>query len=335
MKKSLIVQIIAVTVVITAIITGVLVYFHYSKKHPSSNNATVHSHRTTIAAQINGQVTDVLVKNHQLVSANTPLFKIDCKTYQSQLKQAQAQLSNTTNNIEALQKKLAANQALVKESEAKFKIAKEAWLNAKKELRQRNIISQTAYNNALYQKEAAEQAVNAATAQAQATQDSLGKLPITNNPQIKAAQAAVNQAVINTNRCIVFSPTSGFLGRLSLRPGDIVTVSQPLFTITNNDDYWVEANFKETKISRIKPGQPVTITLDSYPDETYQGKVASFSASTGSVLAILPTENASGNWVKVTQRVPIRIKITNPKKYHHLLINGQSATVTVDTTAND
>ena len=149
---------------------------------------------------------------------------------------------------------------------------------------------------------------------------------------LKAAKAQAKIAADHLNHCEVRAPADGTVNRVSLKPGDALIAQQPLFSLVGNKHYWIEANFKETQLENIKPGEPVTIKLDAYPSDLYTGTVTSISTGTGSAFALLPAENASGNWVKVTQRVPVWITIKNPKQFHRTLVLGQSATVMIDTT---
>ena len=142
------------------------------------------------------------------------------------------------------------------------------------------------------------------------------------------ANATLKQAKLDLSWTKVIAPASGWVTNLSLRAGDNVAANQPLFALISNDEFWLDANFKETEVANIKPGQLATIHLDSYPDHTFQGVVQSISGGTGSAFSLLPPQNATGNWVKITQRIPVRIKIINPDLTHPLRI-GSSASVTV------
>jgi membrane fusion protein, multidrug efflux system len=150
-----------------------------------------------------------------------------------------------------------------------------------------------------------------------------------------AAAAQLKLAQLNVKHCTVRAPANGIINQLSLEPGDPVTAQQPLFSVIQNNSFWIKANYKETQLTNIKPNQKATITIDSYPNDKYHGKVISLSTGTGSAFALLPPENASGNWVKVTQRVPVWISIDNPNKYHRQFIMGQSADVTIDTSSHE
>ena len=130
----------------------------------------------------------------------------------------------------------------------------------------------------------------------------------------------------------IHAPCSGYIAELGLQPGDSVQAGQPGFALICTDRYWVDANFKETELERIRVGQPVRVSVDMYPDHPFHGVVQSISGATGVAFSLLPPENATGNWVKVTQRVPVRVRITDSTAELPLRV-GTSATVTIDTRA--
>lgn len=150
------------------------------------------------------------------------------------------------------------------------------------------------------------------------------------NAQLEEATAALNQAEYDLANTLIKAPKSGVLADFQTRIGDTVTKGYNLFALVEQQEFWVDANFKETQLKRIKPGQAATITVDMYPDHQFKGVVQSISPGSGTIFSLLPPENATGNWVKVTQRVPVRIMIINPNP-RYPLIAGTSARATVDT----
>jgi membrane fusion protein (multidrug efflux system) len=159
--------------------------------------------------------------------------------------------------------------------------------------------------------------------------------PGTDNATVRAAQAALQQARIALAHATITAPVAGWVANLSLRPGDVVSPGQPLFSLVEDGPWWVDANFRETDLARIRPGQPVSVVVDMYPGLTMQGEVTVIGAGAGAVFSLLPPQNATGNWVKVTQRFPIRIALTPPDDPAMQLRVGASATATVDTSALD
>lgn len=147
--------------------------------------------------------------------------------------------------------------------------------------------------------------------------------------KVENAKANLTQSELYLSYTRVTAPTHGWLANVSLRTGDIVLANQPLFALISDSEYWVDANFKETEIAKIKPGQSATVTVDMYPDHPFQGIIESISGSTGTAFSLLPPQNATGNWVKVTQRVPVRIRFLKPDPNFPLRI-GTTASVTIN-----
>lgn len=145
---------------------------------------------------------------------------------------------------------------------------------------------------------------------------------------LQYAQSGLAQANLNLQYTKIVAPTSGWLTNLSLREGDIVNANQPLFALISDNEFWIDANFKETETTNIKPGQVSAITVDMYPNRSFKGIVESISSGTGAVFSLLPPQNATGNWVKVTQRIPVRIHVINVDKQYPLRM-GTSARVTI------
>lgn len=146
--------------------------------------------------------------------------------------------------------------------------------------------------------------------------------------RLQFAKAVLAQALLNLQYTKVTAPTSGWVTNFTLRAGDVVSANQPLFALISDEEFWVDANFKETQVGYIKPGFKATITTDLYPDYKFNGIVTSISNVTGTAFSLLPPQNATGNWVKVTQRIPVRIHIINPDQRHQLRV-GISANVSI------
>jgi membrane fusion protein (multidrug efflux system) len=150
--------------------------------------------------------------------------------------------------------------------------------------------------------------------------------------QIQTARLKLAQAQLDLSHSVITAPADGILGEVSIQPGDYIMTGEDLFPMVDSSSVWVAANFKETDLERIHPGQPVSIDLDMYPKQSYRGEVESVSPASGAAFSLIPAQNATGNWVKVTQRFPVRIKVMD--KDHTLPLRlGSSASVTIDTTA--
>jgi membrane fusion protein, multidrug efflux system len=147
---------------------------------------------------------------------------------------------------------------------------------------------------------------------------------------VNLIKASFDEAKLNMQYTRVYAPTSGFITNMTLRIGSVITINQPLFALVNDEEFWVDTNFKETELTNVRPGQNAIVKVDMYPKHIFHGVVASISSGSGAVFSLLPPQNATGNWVKITQRVPVKIRIVDPNISYPLRI-GTTATVTVDT----
>ena len=170
-----------------------------------------------------------------------------------------------------------------------------------------------------------------ALAQVEEARRQLGK-PGDDNDRIVQAKAMLDQAQWELNNTQISAACSGQISELETQPGNVVSADKDVFVLVCDNHYWVDANFKETQLEHIRPGQSADILVDMYPHHHFKGVVENVSAAAGSVFSLLPPQNANGNWVKVIQRIPVRIKIDNPDPGFPLLV-GTSTTVTIDTTA--
>lgn len=315
--------------VLALLIAGGVGYWHYNRNHPSTDDAYIKAHVITIAPQVDGNVIDVKVQNHEYVKKGQLLFTIDSKAYQIELEKAQAQLDATKNQIAAADMAVDSARAIVQEKQAEL-----ADIRADTQrilaLVQKNYESKSAGDLANKNLHVAQAAVLAAQAQLRQAEQNRGDLG-ENNSQLRAAQTAIASAQLKVGYTEVFAPTTGFIANFDLQAGDKVNAYQPVFAIIEDHSWWVDANFKETQLARITPGQNVKITMDMYPGKIFSGKVASISDGSGASFSLLPPENASGNWVKVTQRFPVKIILSSedPKFPYRL---DASATATIDTT---
>lgn len=327
MAKKLL-KISTLCIILALIVGGILWYFNHEKLYPSTDDAYLQGHIVNISSQINGKVNKILVKNHQTVTQGQILFTLDPKSNEIALNQAQAKLKDTITQVKALKSAINAEKANI--------IAKRAqWINTNKNtqrilsLVKRQLASIADGDTARSHSIIAKAELNAAIEQYKEAQQKLGT-DGRNNAKIEEARADAAQAELNLSHTTITAPTTGRIGQLTLRLGDTVTAYQSLFAEISGQHWWVAANFKETQLDRIRVGQPVTINLDMYPNHAFNGKVISFSPGSGASFSLLPPENATGNWVKVTQRFPVWISIDKNPKYPFRI--GASATVTVDTT---
>ncbi|RWN01256.1 MAG: HlyD family secretion protein [Mesorhizobium sp.] len=304
----------------------------------STDNAYVRGDVTGLAPKIAGYVTAVEVRDNQAVRAGDVLFRIDDRDYRARLAQAvanveaaQAQLGNVNAEVQLQHALIRQAEAQTRSAEAELNLATKA-SDRRRELIRTNAVSQAEVDGSDAARSRAEAAVAAALAALEAQRQRIAVL----DAQRKAAVAAVAQAraaeelaQIDLDNAVVRAPVDGVVGNRQVRIGRLVAPGASLLDIVPVNDLWVVANFKETQIEQIQPGQHVRITIDGYPNETFEGMVDSFAPGSGSAFSLLPADNATGNFVRVVQRVPVKIRfIGNPLPGR--LVPGLSARVEID-----
>jgi membrane fusion protein (multidrug efflux system) len=301
-------------------------YWQHSRLFESTDDAYLNAHTVEVSAQVSGPVVAVHVRDNAQVAAGAPLFDIDPAPFQLALARAQAQLQLARQAVAEQGAAVATAQAQVEQRAAELRNAQSADARNRKLVAQRFLSPQTG--------EASRTQVQTATAALKAAQASLEQATSAlgqggeRNASVQAAEVAVRQAQLDLDRTQVRAPGSGTVANFSLRPGDSVQAGVPVFSIISDQEYWADANFKETQLARIHPGQAADIYVDMYPDHPFHGVVESISGGAGTAFSLLPPQNATGNWVKVTQRVPVRVRFANPERAYPLRI-GTTATVEV------
>lgn len=308
---------------------GGYLYWRHGKLYPSTDDAYVEANVVRVATQVSGPITQVYVQDQEHVRAGQRLFEIDRRPFELAVAQAQARL-------QIAKQGMGSDAAAVRAAEAEVQNQKvqldKARTNARRiaDLRRQGFVSAQAYDDA-------EAAVNAAAAQLAVAKARLHQARVNlgktgdQNERIREAEAALKQAELDLAHTKVAATCDGQIAELSLQPGSTARAGSPLFALVCTDKFWVDANFKETQLERIRPGQPVDIELDMYPGRHFQGRVETISRASGVAFSLLPPQNATGNWVKVTQRVPVRIAVSSVDPAYPMRV-GTSATVTVDTT---
>jgi membrane fusion protein (multidrug efflux system) len=309
---------------------GMYVWWDHGQTYPGTDDAYLRGNILTITPQVGGEVASVLVAENARVSEGDVLFTLDTAALQAALDIAQAQLDLATQAAGAGGSAVTAAEAQLSEATAAFREAQAAYERTDR-LFTLGDLSQAALDQSTAARDQARAGVEAATAAVAAAQDQLGGSG-PQNAGVRAALGQVTLARLALDHATVTAPASGWVANLSLRPGQIVREGQPLFSLVEDGSWWVDGNFKETDIDRIRPGQPVSLAIDMYPGTTLTGTVESIGAGSGAVFSLLPAENATGNWVKVTQRFPIRIALdpVPPDPAIQLRV-GASVTATVDT----
>ena len=323
-RKQLRWIVVALTVIVAA--TAAIIYWRQSAQYVSTDNGYVQANQAEITAQVSGPVVKIHVQDQQAVKAGDLLFEIDPANYEVALQKAQAQLELARQSVSQESAGVVSAEAVLAQRKAQAVNAQRTWKRTQ-ELLKNGFVSPQGAENARTELATAEAAVKAAVAGVAQARSALGRSG-DQNAAVQSAAAAVRQAQLDLERTRVNSPVTGLVANFTLQPGNTVQPGAPLFVVISNEEFWIDANFKETELVDIRPGQSAIIKSDVYPDRVFHGEVQSLSGGSGTAFSLLPAQNATGNWVKVTQRVPVRIKIIDPDPQHPLRI-GTTASVKI------
>jgi membrane fusion protein (multidrug efflux system) len=292
-------------------------YWEQSARYQKTDNAYVNARIVQVSSLVMGQVVSVPVKENQFVHKGDVLFALDRRPFDAALAEAEGKLR---------QAEQGAAQAETVRQEADLANA-ESNLRRTRELVRQNFMSRQAEDDAQARVNAARAAVAAASARVEKARAALASGDAA-TPAMRVAQAEVEKATLDVEHAVMRAPEDGWITRFDLTPGTVVTPGNPLFAIVVGGSFWVDANFKETELAGVAPGRPATVVVDMYPNHPFHGTVESLAGGTGAAFSLLPAQNANGNWVKVAQRVPVKIGISDPDPAFPLRV-GATATVTV------
>ena len=311
------------------IILGIGAYFYLTGgRYVSTDNAYVQQDKISVSAEVTGRIVEVNVKENQPVKAGDLLYRIDPAPFRIALEQAEAQLAAAKVGVNKLQAQVAGGGADIQAAQDNLVVAQRNF-GRYAELLKRGFTTRVLYDQALHGVQEAKQRLADARNTAQVNQAQLSGGTVVDQPAVQAALAARDKALLDLKRTEVRAPADGFASQTErLQIGNQAVQGLGMVTIVRSGATWVEANYKETDLKNMAPGQPADVKIDAYSGKLC-GHVASIGRGTGSEFSLLPAQNANGNWVKVTQRVPVRIAIdcqpTRP------LLAGLSVDVTVDT----
>ncbi len=316
---------------------GIRAYIH-SVNYQSTDNAQVETNTLPVLSRVSGYVDSIGVSDFGDVKAGQLILKIDDSEYILAVKQAQADLLSAVADLSLAQSNLgnsSANSGVVKANsdvqktrldKAKADLARDEALFREGSVTKKQFEDSKAnYETALKQLDANNQQLVLANSQNATSAAQIEKAKAV----VELRQALLDQAKLRLSYTKIYSAINGKIGKRNLEKGQFIQAGQPLMTVVNNEVFWVVANFKETQVESLKLGQEVAIDIDGYPDTEVKGKLESLSEATGARFSLLPPDNASGNFVKVTQRVPVKIRIDNLSEVRSILKAGMSVGVSV------
>lgn len=313
--------------ILLAVVISGYEYIRYQEKYPTTDDAYIHGNILYIAPQISGKLDKVNVIDFQHVDKGMLIASISPGIYQARLAQAKAAFENAGSVNKATSDAISGASAQIRAATAQLSDIQEKY-RRNMALVERGVLSKQAGDDLKSELAAAKNNLDLTRSHMQQLineQGSSGK----DAPAVKQAAAALTEAALNLSYTQIVAEVSGILGKVKVHPGSVVSPGQAMMPLIEDNSFWVQANYKESALKYIRPAMTVKIVLDMYPDSVFSGEVVAISPASGSSFSLLPPENATGNWVKVPQRFPIRLSINNQPNQPQLRV-GSSATVTID-----
>ena len=342
-KRKRVLLIIAVAFASVGLLWAIY-HFGYGRYHVTTDNAYVGGNMVEVTPQVGGTVTRIAVDENDYVQAGQVLVELDTSDTDIALARADAELASTVRQVRMLFSNTEGIRAQMEAREADLNVSRAAYERARKEYERRADLKDTGavggeelanarlqMDAAEAQVKAAEQGVAAAREQLSSNRAQIEGTDVANHPQVRAAAASVRSAYLQRERQKIVSPIAGYVARRSVQLGQRLQAGTPLMAVIALDQVWVDANFKEVQIEGVHIGQPVELESDLYGGSVeYHGTVEGIGSGTGSAFSLLPAQNATGNWIKVVQRVPVRIKLNADELKKHPLRIGLSMDVNID-----
>jgi membrane fusion protein (multidrug efflux system) len=327
-------SLLVVILLLSAVSYAVVTYLE-NRQFVSTDNAYTTGDIITVSSRMEDIVLWLGAEEGDYVEAGQALVKLDGDTPRNSLYRAQSELARAVQEVAALKQKVKRRQAEVTERQAAYALARNE-AERRKKLAKKKMISKEELDTSVLRMAVTAAALNTARQALAEAEINATNLPIAQHPDVKRAAVSVRGFSSDLNKSTIVAPVSGHIAKRFVSPGDIIKVGKPLFQLVQLDKVWVEANFKETKLRYLRLGQPVTITSDLYGEEThYDGKVVGGGTGTGAAFSLLPAQNATGNWLKIVQRVPVRIALADDTVREKPLPIGTSLHVSIDTSQRD
>ena len=305
-------------------------WYLFIKGFEETEDAYVSGNQVMVSAQVAGNISKINVDNMDPVQAGDVLLELDDTNAKLSFEQAKSNLANAVRQISQLNYTVKQLKSAVRANEITLAQA-QGNLNRRVQLVKDGAIDKESFQHAKEAVELAKANLTTSQNQLEANQALLLDGPLSEQPQIQSAVSNLKQAWLNLERTKIRSPIKGYVARRNAQVGQAVSVGGALMAVVTTDQMWLDANFKETQLTHMRIGQPVEIHFDLYgKDKTFNGKVVGIEMGTGSAFSLLPTQNATGNWIKVVQRVPVRIQLDPQQLIENPLRIGLSATVKVN-----
>ena len=301
-------------------------------RYVSTDNAYVKANVIIITPEVSGRVTSVLVADNQAVEAGDVLLQLDPSLLDIELNRARAQMAVIRTELESLRADYGETVVQIQQAEDKVRYLERRYKRQRKLLKQ-GLSSEEKHDEAKHTLQVARREVQIIQQRVQRVLAQLAGdevLSVEQHPRYQSAQATYDQAAIDLKATTIHAPASGIVSNMKLQVGEYAQAGKPVFSLIENYPIWIEANLKETQLTHILPGQQATIVADAYPDRVWESVISSIAPTTGAEFSILPPQNASGNWVKVVQRIPINLVITDQADGPQLRA-GMTVSVRIDT----
>jgi len=314
------------------VLSGIGWYIVTSGRFATTDNAYVRADVISIAAEVAGRVIEVAVNENQRVQSGDLLFRIDPQPYELAIDELKAQIVAVSQYLDSSREGYNAAVADLDSKRADTEHAMKI-LRRIEDLRAKGVASQESLDDAVNGVETARADQDAAAAQVAKALAMLSGDPETPLQELagyKVIQARLARAELDLARTVIRAPADGVVGKQKLQAGDYVNIGQPVMPLIT-ENIWVDANLKETDMTWVRTGQPASFTVDAYPHQKWEAEVESISPASSASFSVLPAENATGNWVKVVQRIPVRLRIKTTQSSPDLLRAGMSAVVKIDT----
>ncbi len=323
-----------VLLALAPLVAALVGFYFYATggRYVTTENAYVKSDKVAVSADVAGRVKEVVIADNQIVQPGDPLFRLDPEPFRIVLDEAEAKLRAVRSEIESTRALYRQRKQDLTKAEIDITFNKREF-ERQQQLIQQGHVTRSKFDEALHKLEQSQQLTNAIREQINEVLAQLGGDPnilVDNHPKYMEARSKRDDSALDLRRVEIKAPIDGIVTRMTLQPGEHVEKGTPVFSIVRQTGMWVEANLKETELTHVRVGQPAKITIDAYPGVVWRARVDSISPATGAEFSLLPPQNATGNWVKVVQRIPVKVAI-EPQQDAPPLRAGISVVVEIDT----